>query len=560
MKVKRKPLSVLLTFCMVLALVPMAALAESGNTVSIATVEQLEAAIENQADDQVWELAAGTYELSKTFTISEPVNGETGPFIFPITADNLKIVGKGDVVITSSVTPDAATGGVWHNQNFLTIIGSGVTIENVDLKANKNLYYAETDPIGGVNKAVEVLGKDFSLKDVELLPVEGQSEDAVNSGSIYFSTADAGNAVLENVTVRSWVTARTDTVKNGTITLKNTTIDISNFIDSTTYATSASNDIFVSDGLSVLVDSRINLSGEIFNKVPAGTTVKLTEDYLVNGDCGLQIDPANKNITFDLNGFALKPGDDFTPNTENGVNNWRANLVSINGADGFTLTGGKLTADGKEAVRNVLNVQGSKGVVIDDVVLNHEGAAAGAPLIVNASEVTVTGKLDVVTGQGSWYGINVDNKGKEASLVFAEESTLTYTDNSEKELPLIQVSEGEDAPKVENKSDNFTLDIGEDGKIDMHKHTVKHVEAKSATTEAEGNIEYWYCEVCCKYFSDAAMTKEITEKDTVVAKLTPEVPPTGDSSNVVWMLMLIGISCMAMVGTTVSVRKKTYSK
>ena len=47
------------------------------------------------------------------------------------------------------------------------------------------------------------------------------------------------------------------------------TIDISNFIDSTTYATSASNDIFVSDGLSVLVDSRINLSGEIFNKVPA---------------------------------------------------------------------------------------------------------------------------------------------------------------------------------------------------------------------------------------------------------------------------------------------------
>ena len=71
----------------------------------------------------------------------------------------------------------------------------------------------------------------------------------------------------------------------------------------------------------------------------------------------------------------------------------------------------------------------------------------------------MTGKLDVVTGQGSWYGINVDNKGEEASLVFAEESTLTYTDKSEKELPLIQVSEGEDAPKVENKSDNFTLDL-----------------------------------------------------------------------------------------------------
>ena len=39
---------------------------------------------------------------------------------------------------------------------------------------------------------------------------------------------------------------------------------------------------------------------------------------------------------------------------------------------------------------------------------------------------------------------------------------------------------------------------------------LKHVEAKAATTREEGNIEYWHCEACGKYFSDNAATKEIT--------------------------------------------------
>ena len=43
-----------------------------------------------------------------------------------------------------------------------------------------------------------------------------------------------------------------------------------------------------------------------------------------------------------------------------------------------------------------------------------------------------------------------------------------------------------------------------------HGDKLKHVVAKDATTSEEGNIEYWYCEACGKYFSDNAATKEIT--------------------------------------------------
>ena len=48
------------------------------------------------------------------------------------------------------------------------------------------------------------------------------------------------------------------------------------------------------------------------------------------------------------------------------------------------------------------------------------------------------------------------------------------------------------------------------GEIDGASHAdLRHIEAKTATKDAEGNVEYWYCEACNKYYSDEAATKEI---------------------------------------------------
>ena len=66
------------------------------------------------------------------------------------------------------------------------------------------------------------------------------------------------------------------------------------------------------------------------------------------------------------------------------------------------------------------------------------------------------------------------------------------------------------------------------GSLDPNNHAnLKHIDAKAATVAEEGNIEYWYCDDCKKYFSDAAATREITRADTVTAKLPqPTTPPT----------------------------------
>ena len=101
------------------------------------------------------------------------------------------------------------------------------------------------------------------------------------------------------------------------------------------------------------------------------------------------------------------------------------------------------------------------------------------------------------------------------------------------------------------------------GELDPKNHTnLKHFPAKTATKTTEGNIEYWYCEGCGKYFSDKGGTKEIKKADTVTAKLKDDSksPQTGDTSNLALWLSLLFVSGCAAIGTTAVSRKKKYNR
>ena len=97
------------------------------------------------------------------------------------------------------------------------------------------------------------------------------------------------------------------------------------------------------------------------------------------------------------------------------------------------------------------------------------------------------------------------------------------------------------------------------GEPDPKNHTnLKHIDAKAATKTAEGNIEYWYCEDCDKYFADAAATKEIKQADTVTAKLSgaAKSPQTGGDSGVVAVLLLSGGAFICLVSRR---KKRTHT-
>ena len=65
--------------------------------------------------------------------------------------------------------------------------------------------------------------------------------------------------------------------------------------------------------------------------------------------------------------------------------------------------------------------------------------------------------------------------------------------------------------------------IATGSEIAMLEHKLTLVEAKDATVTEQGNIKYYYCENCGKYFADVAGTKEISLSETVIKKLPPEI-------------------------------------
>lgn len=89
--------------------------------------------------------------------------------------------------------------------------------------------------------------------------------------------------------------------------------------------------------------------------------------------------------------------------------------------------------------------------------------------------------------------------------------------------------------------------------LDNHTNLVK-CEVKAATRDKEGNIEYWYCEDCNRYFSDKDGKNEITKEQTITPKLNSDtsnvIPQTGDESHIsICLIMMLISGCIILVVT-----------
>ena len=321
----KKWLAALFSVVMVIAMLPVAASA-ANERVEIDSNEDLVNAIINQEDGQTWVFTApGEYDAKNTTEGSAgnydvPDDVYSYPFALPIYVDNLTITkadGVGEVTLTSSYTPDATSGGNWHNQNFITVYGSGLTIENINLEANRNEYY------GTCNKVIELTGnaKNFALSNVDIIPVEN-SEGTSFGGSIYFGVADAGNTTISNVNMDAWISA--SNVTSGTVAITNLTQDFTNSeYAGYTYEGSYGWNPFVKgsqvtvDGYTIIVDDKTNLSEQIFTEdLRDGTTIQLmpgdynltpNNTYSVEGQTGWYM-PITKSVTIqgvDANGNVI---------------------------------------------------------------------------------------------------------------------------------------------------------------------------------------------------------------------------------------------------------------
>lgn len=150
---------------------------------------------------------------------------------------------------------------------------------------------------------------------------------------------------------------------------------------------------------------------------------------------------------------------------------------------------------------------------------------------VDAKDPTCTEDGNVAYSQCSVCGKVIDAEGKETNLtavtspklghkpVEAIAKAATCTENGiKKHYKCARTGCGalfEDEAGTKPLTDKDVV-------IPATGHDLEHVAAKEPTKTATGNIEYWHCKRCDKYFSDKDATAEIRKEDTVIPQLKEE--------------------------------------
>ena len=184
---------------------------------------------------------------------------------------------------------------------------------------------------------------------------------------------------------------------------------------------------------------------------------------------------------------------------------------------------------------------------------------------VNGIKVTLdeNGSIVLSPADGGQKIVVTDKEGNTAEMTVTVNDGHTFGDwtsnghgTHTRQCTADGCTEGVETDNCTDEDKNHKCDIC--GKIISNHTDLKHFPAKAATEDSEGNIEYWYCSGCGKYYSDKDGTKEIAKADTVTAKL-PKYPQTGDNSNLMLWIALLLASGGAVIGTTVVSKRKKHN-
>ena len=169
------------------------------------------------------------------------------------------------------------------------------------------------------------------------------------------------------------------------------------------------------------VDPEANIGGESYDtleaavaaarKAQGAATITLNRDVVLESK--LVLDAAG--LTLDLNGKTVSAGPGFESS------DGQPHLVDITAAN-VTVKNGTIKTGAEN--RHGVNVYRAANTVLEGLTIDHTAAVTGAPLVVNGSDVTVRGQLNILTSGQSWYGINLDSTDAAVS------ARLTIADNA----------------------------------------------------------------------------------------------------------------------------------
>ena len=138
------------------------------------------------------------------------------------------------------------------------------------------------------------------------------------------------------------------------------------------------------------------------------------------------------------------------------------NVVTIM-ADGVVLEGlGIKTASANKSALHVYRVSAT----LKDITLDNRETAGGAGMIVNGGTVTVEGKLNLLLGENSWGGINVDTKNGAAGVTFADGSAVNMSGSDQNviyidkdnDTDLVTITGAEEAGLAQDADGNYIIE------------------------------------------------------------------------------------------------------
>ena len=373
-------------------------------------------------------------------------------------------------------------------------VKSGDPTHSLTMKGNAKLHCLQanaSDPAASAVDGLEAFDAAITLQDNAYLEAQGRAGYVDENGDY---TGGSGIGSSSDITVKDNATIKATAYGVALSAGGNVKVDGGKV----TANSENSNGIFAGSVISISNGATVEAEGywpAVFGSTGvsiANSTVKAT-----SSDDGAIFSRANVTIK-DSVIKATGAEDYYGVSAENGV--------SASGS-WIETTGPESPADSNYSITNSVLFNGKTGKVIGDATLPADAAVAqGMTLDIPAGTTLTVPEGKTFTNDGT---VNV-----------AEENAVVNNNNI-----VCNSHSGGTATCVE--AAKCGLCKASYGDKDSTNHVgLKHTDAKDATLAEAGNIEYWFCPACGKYFSDANAANEITKENTVIPALkAPSIKP-----------------------------------
>lgn len=373
------------------------------------------------------------------------------------------------------VKANVTAGGKTYSFSSVTDAINSEHSNNGTVQLTQNVTENVTIPDG---KTVTLDLAGHTLTNAEDLANEQGTITVKEGGSLTLTdSSEAGTGTVDSTKHRTGAL-----VNHGTVTVESGTLTRSAEA-STSPTNSGGNSWYVIDNQGTLTFNGGNVVNEgYFSSLVRNAAGTLT----INGGTFKNhfIAVKNEDATLYVKGGTIT-------SDEQSLQNWGKATLS-----GGTLNGRVAAWDQDDDLHSLTTIEGDVTINGDVQAINYMNADKGPEVVIKGG--TITGKVQKATHDGSI--------GTKPADPTADTSVIT-----------ISGGKFETAPDESFIVPGSGLTQNSDGSFGIHEHVGTAVAAKDPTCTEAGNKAYWECSECHELFLDEAMTQPTTREDVTIA-------------------------------------------